>query len=101
MSQQFKEFMQRNIKYIENEEFDKLICPELMENGWLDELLDVLYSCGGSISPEVLTEQLVDFYAKQKLRISESQKEALETKFTYLANKQQVAFYKLLVLEAQ
>lgn len=101
MSPQLKEYLLRNVEYVENEEFDKLISPELIENGLIDELLDVLYELGGSISPEVVTKQLVDFYAKHKLRISESKKEALETKFIYLANKHQVALYKSLILEQQ
>lgn len=97
MSNQLKEYLTRYIEHVDNEEFDKLITSELIEKGLIDEFLDTLYESGGSVSTEVVTKQLVDFHAKHNVRMTESQKESLETKFRYLASKHQVALFKALI----
>ena len=68
MTPALKNYLNNNKCYIEKEEFDKLICREVIENGWLDELLDLLYECGASVSTEVIAKQLIEFYAPKKRR---------------------------------
>lgn len=99
MSPQLKEFLIRNTHHIEKEEFDKLICPEVMEKGWLDELLNFLYKCGGSVSTEVVTQQLINFYIKDASDLTANQKEDLETKTRYLMNKHQIELIKTISTE--
>lgn len=70
-----------------------------MEKDLLDELLDLLYKCGASVSTETITKQLVDFYVKSDSGIPLSQKEALEAKARYLINKHQIALMKTIVAD--
>lgn len=98
MTPQLKEFLENHRANIEKEEFDKLICHEVIENGWLDELLDVLYECGTSVSTEVITQQLIEFHlAKKPLR----HKEDAETRVKYLINKHQIMLFKTILDEKQ
>lgn len=98
MTPQLKEFLENHRANIEKEEFDKLICPEVIENGWLDELLDFLYECGTSVSTEVITQQLIEFHlAKKPL----SHKEDAETRVRYLINKHQIMLFKTILDEKQ
>ncbi|MBQ8742936.1 MAG: hypothetical protein IJZ03_06170 [Clostridia bacterium] len=98
MTPALKNYLNNNKCYIEKEEFDKLICPEVIENGWLDELLDLLYECGASVSTEVIAKQLIEFYAAKK---TPNHKEALETRIRYLINKHQIMLFKTLSDEKQ
>ena len=98
MTPQLKEFLENHRANIEKEEFDKLICREVIENGWLDELLDFLYECGASVSTEVIAKQLIEFYAAKK---TPNHKEDLETRIRYLINKHQIMLFKTLSDEKQ
>ena len=80
------------------EEFDKLICREVIENGWLDELLDLLYECGASVSTEVITKQLIEVHASKE---AANHKEDLETRIRYLINKHQIMLFKTILDEKQ
>ena len=98
MTPALKNYLNNNRCYIEKEEFDKLICREVIENGWLDELLDFLYECGTSVSTEVITQQLIEFHlAKKPL----SHKEDAERRVKYLINKHQIALIKTILDEKQ
>ena len=98
MTPALKTYLNNNKCYIEKEEFDKLICREVIENGWLDELLDFLYECGASVSTEVVTQQLIDFYLTGK---PFSVKEDVETKARYQINKHQIALIKTILYAKQ
>lgn len=98
MTPQLKEFLENHRANIEKEEFDKLICREVIENGWLDELLDFLYECGASVSTEVITEQLIEFHVAKK---PSNNKEDSETRIRYLINKHQIALIKTIFHENQ
>ena len=76
MTPALKSYLNNNKCHIEKEEFDKLICREVIENGWLDELLDILYECGASVSTEVITKQLIEVHASKE---AANHKEDLET----------------------
>ena len=98
MTPALKNYLNNNKCYIEKEEFDKLICPEVIENGWLDELLDLLYECGASVSTEVITKQLIEVHASKE---AANHKEDLETRIRYLINKHQIMLFKTILDEKQ
>ena len=98
MTPALKNYLNNNKCYIEKEEFDKLICREVIENGWLDELLDLLYECGASFSTEVITKQLIEVHASKE---TANHKEALETRIRYLINKHQIMLFKTILDEKQ
>ena len=98
MTPALKSYLSNNKCHIEKEEFDKLICREVIENGWLDELLDFLYKCGASVSTEVITKQLIEVHASKK---SANHKEDLETRIRYLINKHQIMLFKTILDEKQ
>ena len=98
MTPAIKNYLNNNRCYIEKEEFDKLICREVIENGWLDELLDFLYECGASVSTEVITKQLIEVHASKE---SANHKEDLETRIRYLINKHQIMLFKTILDEKQ
>ncbi|MBR3965674.1 MAG: hypothetical protein IKJ91_01215 [Clostridia bacterium] len=98
MTSALKNYLNNNRCYIEKEEFDKLICREVIENGWLDELLDLLYECGASVSTEVIAKQLIEFHVANK---PSNHKEYLETRIRYLINKHQIALIKTILDEKQ
>ena len=98
MTPQLKEFLENHRANIEKEEFDKLICREVIENGWLDELLDFLYKCGASVSTEVITKQLIEVHASKD---AANHKEDLETRIRYLINKHQIMLFKTILDEKQ
>ncbi len=96
MTPTLKNYLNNNRCYIEKEEFDKLICREVIENGWLNELLDFLYECGASVSTEVITKQLIEFYVANKVS---NNKENVEAKIRYLLNKHQIMLFKTILDE--
>ncbi len=96
MTPALKNYLNNNKCYIEKEEFDKLICREVIENGWLDELLDFLYECGASVSTEVVLQQLIEFHL---LRKSLSHEEDVEARVRYLINKHQSVLIKTIATE--
>jgi hypothetical protein len=98
MTPALKNYLDNNKCYIEKEEFDKLICPEVIENGLLDELLDLLYECGASVSTEVITKQLIEVHASKE---AANHKEDLETRIRYLINKHQIMLFKTILDEKQ
>ena len=98
MTPALKSYLSNNKCHIEKEEFDKLICPEVIENGWLDELLDLLYECGASVSTEVITKQLIEVHASKE---AANHKEDLETRIRYLINKHQIMLFKTILDEKQ
>ena len=98
MTPALKNYLNNNRCYIEKEEFDKLICHEVIENGWLDELLDFLYECGASVSTEVITKQLIEVHASKE---AANHKEDLETRIRYLVNKHQIMLFKTILDEKQ
>ena len=98
MTPALKSYLSNNKCHIEKEEFDNLICPEVIENGWLDELLDFLYECGASVSTEVITKQLIEVHASKE---AANHKEDLETRIRYLINKHQIMLFKTILDEKQ
>jgi len=98
MTPALKSYLNNNKCHIEKEEFDKLICREVIENGWLDELLDILYECGASVSTEVITKQLIEVHASKE---AANHKEDLETRIRYLINKHQIMLFKTILDEKQ
>ena len=98
MTPALKNYLNNNRCYIEKEEFDKLICHEVIENGWLDELLDFLYECGASVSTEVITKQLIEVHTSKE---AANHKEYLETRIRYLINKHQIMLFKTILDEKQ
>ena len=98
MTPALKSYLSNNKCHIEKEEFDKLICREVIENGWLDELLDLLYECGASVSTEVITKQLIEVHASKE---AANHKEDLETRIRYLINKHQIMLFKTILDEKQ
>ena len=98
MTPALKSYLNNNKCHIDKEEFDKLICREVIENGWLDELLDILYECGASVSTEVITKQLIEVHASKK---AANHKEDLETRIRYLINKHQIMLFKTILDEKQ
>lgn len=98
MTPALKSYLSNNKCHIEKEEFDQLICCEVIENGWLDELLDFLYECGASVSTEVITKQLIEVHASKE---AANHKEDLETRIRYLINKHQIMLFKTILDEKQ
>ena len=98
MTPALKNYLKNSKCHIETEEFDKLICREVIENGWLDELLDFLNECGASVSTDVITKQLIDFYMANKPL---DHKEDFETRIRYLINKHQITLIKTILDEKQ
>ena len=98
MTPALKNYLNTNRAHIEKEEFDKFICPEVIENGWLDELLDFLYECGASVSTEVITKQLIEFYAAKN---PSNHNEDTYARVRYLINKHQIALVKTIFCENQ
>lgn len=98
MTPALKSYLINNKCHIEKEEFDKLICREVIENGWLDELLDFLYKHGASVSTEVITKQLIEVHASKE---AANHKEDLETRIRYLINKHQIMLFKTILDEKQ
>ena len=98
MTPALKNYLNNNRCYIEKEEFDKLICHEVIENGWLDELLGFLYEYGASVSTDVITKQLIEFHMEKK---PSNYKEDLETRIRYLINKHQIMLFKTILDEKQ
>ena len=98
MTPALKNYLNNNRCYIEKEEFDKLIGHEVIENGWLDELLDFLYECGASVSTEVITKQLIEVHTSKE---AANHKEDLETRIRYLINKHQIMLFKTILDEKQ
>lgn len=98
MTPALKSYLSNNKCHIEKEEFDQLICREVIENGWLDELLDFIYKCGASVSTEVITKQLIEVHASKE---AANHKEDLETRIRYLINKHQIMLFKTILDEKQ
>ena len=98
MTPALKSYLNNNKCHIEKEEFDNLICPEVIENGWLDELLDLLYECGASVSTEVITKQLIEVHASKE---AANHKKDLEIRIRYLINKHQIMLFKTILDEKQ
>lgn len=98
MTPSLKSYLSNNKRHIEKEEFDKLICREVIENGWLDELLDFLYKYGASVSTEVITKQLIEVHASKE---AANHKEDLETRIRYMINKHQIMLFKTILDEKQ
>ncbi len=98
MTPALKSYLSNNKCHIEKEEFDQLICRAVIENGWLDELLDFIYKCGASVSTEVITKQLIEVHASKE---AANHKEDLETRIRYLINKHQIMLFKTILDEKQ
>lgn len=97
MTPRLKEYLILNKSNIEKSEFDMLISREVIENGWLDELLDFLYECGATVSTEIITQKLIDYYITNDRAIDPSKKESVEAKARYLINKHQIALMKTIL----
>lgn len=101
MTPQLKEYLVLNKELIEKEELDQLISREVIENGWLDELLDFLYECGGTVSTGIVTQRLIDYYVTDASGIAPRKKEIIDVKARYLINKHQIALVKTIINEKQ
>ena len=99
MSPELKNFLNKHITYIENEEIDKLICQEVIEKKLLDELLDFLYDCGAPLSTGVVTDQLIKYYVLNNPMLTAKKKEALQLKICYLINKYQATLVSAIIEE--
>lgn len=99
MSPELKNFLNKHITYIENEEIDKLICQEVIEKKLLDELLDFLYDCGAPLSTETVTDQLIKYYILNNPKLTAKKKEALQLKICYLINKYQATLVSAIIEE--
>ncbi len=97
MTSALKNYLNSKKCYIEKEEFDNLICPEIIENGLLDELLDLLYEYKTGLSIAVVEKQLSDYYSSRLAGMSVAEKEACKAKVQYLINKQQISVFKTLM----
>ena len=96
MTHKLEDFLNARRAYIENEDFDKLICEEAIKDGILDELLDFLYECGATVSTEAVAVQLNDYYIIKAPALTVSQKAELARKAQYTVNKHQIVVYKTL-----
>lgn len=99
MSPELKNFLNKHITDIENEEIDKLICQEVIEKKLLDELLDFLYDCGAPLSTGVVTDQLIKYYILNNPKLTAEQKETLQLKIGYLINKYQATLVSAIIEE--
>ena len=86
--------IERNGDELDEHKFDSLVRDALRE-GILDELLDEFYRIDITIPPEVVTEQLHEFYVKKVVK-SEAERERYLRKINYLINKHQVVIVKTL-----
>lgn len=69
------------------------IVREAIKDDVLDELLDICYGLDIPISPEIVTEQLYDFYITRVVK-TEDERARYRKKMNYLINKHQVVVVK-------
>ena len=99
MSPELKNFLNKHIADIENEETDKLVCREVIEKKLLDELLDFLYDCGAPLSTGAVTDQLIKYYVQSNPGLTTEKKERLLLKICHLINKYQATLVSTIMEE--
>ena len=71
------------------------IVRDAIKEGVLDELLDDFYKVDITISPEIVTKQLYDFYIMRVVKTDEERARYMR-KINYLINKHQTVIVKTL-----
>ena len=99
MSLELKNYLNKHIADIENEETDKLVCREVIEKKLLDELLDFLYDCGAPLSVGTVTDQLIKYYVQSNPELTSEKKERLLLKICYMINKHQAMLVRAILEE--
>ena len=92
MNATLKAIIEKHQTDLDTDKFDNFVRDAIKENV-LDELLDSFYVAGITIPPEIVTEQLFDFYIAQNIQ---DKNECLRYlgKIKYLINKQQALMVK-------
>ena len=99
MSPEVKNYLNKHITDIENEETDKLVCREVIGNKLLDELLNFLYDCGAPLSVGAVTDQLIKYYVQSNPGLTTEKKERLLLKICYMINKYQATLVSTIMEE--
>ena len=94
MNPKVKALIEKYITEMEAEKFENIVRDAIVDN-ILDELLDVLYKADITISPEIVTKQLYDFYIMRLIKDSE-ERLRYKRKINYLINKHQNVIVKTL-----
>ena len=99
MSPELKAFLKKNTPIIESEEFEQLICPEMIRHRILEEYLDLLFDVHCPMSTGVVTDQLIKYYILNNPKLTAKKKEALQLKIGYLINKYQATLVSAIIEE--
>ena len=99
MSPELKNYLNKHITDIENEETDKLVCREVIGKKLLDELLNFLYDCGAPLSVGAVTDQLIKYYVQSNPGLTTEKKERLLLKICYMINKYQATLVSTIMEE--
>lgn len=94
MNAKVKAIIEKYINEIESEKFENIVRDAIKE-GVLDELLDDFYKVDITISPEIVTKQLYDFYIMRVVKTDEERARYMR-KINYLINKHQTVIVKTL-----
>lgn len=84
-------YLKSRTDIIKADDYDALFTARLVEEGWIEELLDFLYESGVRVSTDAVAKALTDHYRKGS---TYQAKEEIERRIEYHLNRYQIAFYK-------
>ncbi len=94
VSPKLKSIIESHDEDLDTQKYDNIVRDAIREDV-LDELLDTFYRIDITISPEVVTKQLYDFYIKRVVKTEEERARYMR-KINYLINKHQNVIVKTL-----
>ena len=95
MNAKVKAIIERYKDELNTNNFENMV-QEAIKEGVLDDLLDDFYKADITISPEIVTKQLYDFYIMRVVKTDEERARYMR-KINYLINKHQTVIVKTLV----